>query len=152
MTEQYPFDTTPEQDDAIEKLADKRGISFELARRAFLGISAETEGPVAAPKSPPKLRPTGHVRDFESDRDHELAEERAAFEPISDEQKEINARGRALLQPIRDKLEIDNAIRHVEEAHAHPDPDRIPEDEESKQRELNVQMRKIYERRQNRTG
>lgn len=152
MSEQDQFDPTPEQQAAIEDLADKRGISTEMARRAFFGARVEPEGPVAAPKGPHKRHPTGHVYDYESDRDHELAEERAAYQPLSDEQRGINARGRALLQPLRDKLEIDNAIRHVEEAHAHPDPYYLDKDAESKQRELNAQMRAIHDRRQKRTG
>ena len=152
MSEQDQFDPTPEQQAAIEDLAEKRGISTEMARRAFFGARIEPEGPVATPKNPHKIRPTGHVRDYESDRDHELADERAAYEPLSDEQRAINARGRALLRPLRDKLELDNATRRVKEAHAHPDPDYLDKEAEDEERELNAQMRKIYERRQNRAG
>jgi len=151
MSETSGFDISPEQHAAIEDLADKRGISLEMAQRAFFGLRVEPGGPVAAPKEP-RLHRTGHVHDYESDRDHDLAAERAQYAPPTDEDRAAAEQGLANLQPFRDKLEIDNAIRQNDEAFSDPDPyDRVKY-AEAKQRDLNARMRKIYEKRATRAS
>lgn len=129
MSEQDQFGPTPEQQAAIEHIVETRGISPEMARRAFFGAKIEPDGPVAAPKGPPKLHPTGHVHDYESDRDHELAAERAVYQPASTEQSEINARGRAMIEKELDlEFGYDRKIKAIEaqvEQEIPIDPDNV---------------------------
>lgn len=120
MTERDSFEPTPEQDIKIEDLADKRGISYEMARRVFFGAKIEVDEP--APKPSRKPRHSGNVRDFESDRDHELAEERAAYEPLTEAQRETNRRGVAMARKAIAGNIVDRIIERTR-AETDPDPD-----------------------------
>lgn len=145
MSETSSFDISPEQQAAIEDLADKRGISMEMAQRAFFGAKIQPKGPIAAPKEPVKHRGS-YVRGFYDGepRDSELYK---SDEPLSDEQHAINAEGLAGLQSFRDKLEIENAIRRTEEEFSDPDPYDPKKYQEEKERVLNARLRKIYDQR-----
>ena len=52
--------------------------------------------------------------------DHDLAAVRAEYSPMTDEDRAVAAEGLAGLQSVRDKLEIDNAIRQNDEAFPTP--------------------------------
>ena len=80
-----------------------------------------------------KLHPTGRVRDFESDRDHQLAEERAAYEPLPENQAEINLRGRAMVEAARNEAAGED---HRVKALKDEVEQRIPDDPDNKAQTL----------------
>lgn len=94
----------------IDAMMDGSGFSREEAeiRLGQKVIAGSTELPRTLRPSH-KLRRTGHVRDFESDRDHDLAEERAAYQPSSPEQQIRNIRGASLAE----KAIADNVIQSI---------------------------------------
>lgn len=111
-------------------------------------VSGATELP-RAPRSPHKPRRSGHVRDFESDRDHELAEMRAAYEPSSPEQGEVNARGRALIEAALDEaFGKDRKIQAiVDEVHRMVpiDPDNVAKSQEDRERMVTARLRTYFD-------
>lgn len=96
MTIEKPFDPDEHRREAM---MEGSGFSSHLAdaRLSDEAIPGTTELP-RTPRPKRKPRPTGHVRDFESDRDHELAEERAAYKPPTSEQQIASIRGAALAE------------------------------------------------------
>jgi hypothetical protein len=144
---------TPEQEASVEDLADKRGISMDMARRAILGERIEPTGPIAAPKEPTKPHRIGHVRDFESDRDHEDAALRAAYVELTPEeraaQQQINSEGRAKVDIALDEaFGKDRHIKAIEakvEAMIPIDPDRVQESLKARERMTNALLRKHFD-------
>jgi len=100
-----------------------------------------------------KRRPTGSVRDLESDRDHQLDAERAEFEELTDEQlaerREISARGRTAAEAALDdafgkdrKIE---AIRRKVEQMIPIDPDDVAGSEAARERQLTAMLRTYFD-------
>lgn len=95
-------DMTPEQNAAAEDLAEKRGISIDMAERAILGIRVEETEPVATPKAPHKPRASRRGRGSYSEKSgrdvsREMANQYAEEHPTSpeeqQEQRAVNERG-----------------------------------------------------------
>lgn len=131
-----------------EAMMDGSGFSNYAADRRLDDESLP--GSVEPPRfASPKHKPhrTGHVRDFESDRDYDLAAARAEYKPLTDEDRAIAREALAGLQSFRDKLEIENAIRQNEEAFSDPDPYDREKYLAAKERDLNARMRKIHDKR-----
>lgn len=143
---------TPEQTASVEDLAEKRGISIDMAERAILGIKIEPTEPFAAPKTP-KLHPTGHVYDYETDRDHEDAALRAEYKKLTPEeavqQRETNAGGRALVEAALDEeFGKDRKIKAIEEKVDEMipiDPDRVEESLKARERQKTALLRKYFD-------
>ena len=118
----------------LEAMMDGSGFSRDRAE-IKLGqkiVAGTTETPrVTSPER--KLHPTGHVRDFESDRDHQLAEERAAYEPLPENQAEINLRGRAMVEAARNEAAGED---HRVKALKDEVEQRIPDDPDNKAQTL----------------
>lgn len=135
----------------IEAMMDGSGFSRDRAETK-LGkkiVSGATELP-QAPRPPHKLHRTGHVRDYESDRDHQLALERAAYQPPSPEQAGINARGRAGVEAALD--EAFGKDRHIQaiidEVHRQIpiDPDNVQKSEADRERMITARLRTHFDR------
>lgn len=145
--ENQPFDPDERR---IEAMMDGSGFSREQAelKLGHKVVSGATELP-RTPRPPRKPRRTGHVRDFESDRDHQLAEERAAYQPPSPEQSEINVRGRALVEEALDEaFGKDRKIQAiVDEVHRMIpiDPDDVKKSEEARERMINARLRTFFD-------
>lgn len=149
IPERAQRDLTPEQEAAVEDLTDKRGISIDMAERAILGERIEPDGPIAAPKSPAKRHPTGHVRDFESDRDYENAAIRAAYQPPSPEQREIAKVGRARVEEALDEaFGKDRHIKAIQERVEREipiDPDNRAKSLADREHLLNARLRTYFD-------
>lgn len=145
--ESQPFDPDERR---IEAMMDGSGFSRERAE-IKLGqkvVSGATELP-RTPRPPLKPRRTGHVRDFESDRDHQLAEERAAYEPPSSEQPEINARGRAAVEAALDEaFGKDRKVQAIiDEVHRliPIDRDNVAKSEADRERMITARLRTFFD-------
>ena len=145
--ENQPFDPDERR---IEAMMDGSGFSREQAelKLGHKVVSGTTELP-RTPRPPRKPRRTGHVRDFESDRDYQLAEERAAYQPPSPEQGEVNTRGRALVEEALDEaFGKDRKIQAiVDEVHRMIpiDPDDVKKSEEARDRMINARLRTLFD-------
>jgi hypothetical protein len=134
----------------IEAMMDGSGFSRDRAE-AKLGkktVSGATEPPkMSLPKRKP--RRTGHVRDFESDRDHELAQMRAEYKPPSPEQAEISARGRAAVEAALDEaLGKDRHIQAIiDKVHQEVpiDPDDVAKSEAARDRLISARLRTYFD-------
>lgn len=146
-------DMTPEQEASAEDLAEKRGISIDMAERAILGLRIEPTEPVAAPRVR-KLHQTGHVHDYESDRDHEDAALRAEYKKLTPEeeaeQREIAAHGRALIEAkLDEEFGKDRRIKAIQERVEREipiRPDYVAEDKAARERLLNARLRAYFDR------
>lgn len=91
MTPEDYSHLTPEQDDQIESLADKRGISMAMARE-ILGFTVEVN-PLRLPGKPVSHnKPSGHVRGF-SDGELRDGEVHKSTGFLTSEERETLARG-----------------------------------------------------------
>ena len=135
---------TPEQESSVEDLADKRGISIDMAERAILGERIESSEPVATPKvrKPHYSHRGGRAYPEISGRDigRMMANEEAASQPEVplEARREISARGRAAVEEALDeafgkdrKLE---AIRRKVEQMIPLRPDYMAEDLAARER------------------
>lgn len=129
-----------------EAMMEGSGFSSHLAdaRLSDEAIPGTSEPP--RERRERKRRPTGHVRDFESDRDHDLAAERAAYEPLSDEQLETNRRGAEMLRKSMADRAIQNIVDRVN-AMIPIDPDNVAKSEEARERHLNALLRTHFDRK-----
>lgn len=131
MSETPSFDTSPEQDAAIEGLADKRGISFDMARRAFFGTRIEPDGPVAAPKTPQPHYSHRGGRSYEgisgADVSRMIANEDAAGQPpvSAEDRAEHKAVLEAALDETMGKDRHLEAIKRKVEQRIPIDPDNV---------------------------
>jgi hypothetical protein len=154
MTIETPFDETPFDPDErrIEAMMDGSGFSRDLAEiKAGKKIVSGTTELSAAPRSKRKPRQTGHVRDFESDRDHELAQMRAEYQPPAPNQSEIDSHGRALAEAALDeKYGKDRHIKAIV-AQVHReipiDPDNVTKSEEARDRLINARIYTHFDRK-----
>ena len=145
--ESQPFDPDERR---IEAMMDGSGFSRERAE-IKLGqkvVSGATELS-RSPRPPRKPHRTGHVRDFESDRDHQLAEERAAYEPLSSEQPVINARGRAAVEAALDEaFGKDRKVQAIiDEVHRliPIDRDNVAKSEADRERMITARLRTFFD-------
>jgi hypothetical protein len=152
MTIETPFDETPFDPDErrIEAMTEGSGFSRDLAeiKAGKKIVSGTTELP-ATPRPKRKPRRTGHVRDFESDRDHELAQMRAEYQPPSPDQSEITSRGRAAVEAALDEtLGKDRHIQAiVDKVHQEIpiDPDDVAKSEQARERLINARLRTYFD-------
>lgn len=136
----------------VEVMMDGSGFSRESAevRMGRKVVSGATEMP-PAPHPKRKPRRTSHVRDFESDRDHELAQMRAEYQPPLPGQPEINERGRAAVESALDETFGRN--RHIDAivARVHQeipiDPDDVSGSEAARDRLINARLRTYFDRK-----
>ena len=149
MSIETPFD--PEER-RIEAMMDGSGFSRERAEIA-LGkkvVTGSTELP-PTPGPARKRRRSGHVRDFESDRDHQLAEERANYQPADPEQPHINARGRAAVEAALDEAFGRDRVIKAIEAEVHRlipiDPDNVAKSEADRERMITARLRTHFEQK-----
>lgn len=145
-------DMTPEQTAAAEELADKRGISIDMAERAILGIRIEDAGSVPTPKAsrrPRHSRRGGRAYPEKSGRDisREMANQEAAEHAPTplEERLETSARGRAAIEAALDEeFGKDRKIKAIEEEvnRLIPiDPDNVAKSEEARHRLLTARLR-----------
>lgn len=145
---------TPDQAASAEELADKRGISIDMAERAILGAKIEDDRPHRSPRERRQHR-TGHVRDYESDRDHELAELRESYVPMTEEeieqQRAANAHGRMLVEEaLDDAFGKDRKIKAIQEQVEREipiDPDNVAKSLADRERLINARLRTYFEHR-----
>lgn len=137
-----------------EAMMDGSGFSnFSAdARQSSETFSAAVEPPRFA-RPDRKPRPTGNVRDFETDRDHELAAERANYEELTEEQLEerrtASKNGRVAIEAaLDDAFGKDRHIKAIEakvERMIPIDPDRVQESLAARERQVNALLRKHFE-------
>lgn len=150
-------DMTPEQTAAAEELADKRGISIDMAERAILGIRIEDAGSVLTPKAPRKPRHSrrgGRSYPEKSGRDisREMANQEAAEQAPTplEERLETSARGRAAIEAALDEeFGKDRKIKAiVEEVNRliPIDPDNVAKSEADRERMITARLRAHFER------
>lgn len=129
---------------------DGSGFSRDMAEKRIGRkiVAGSTEVP---PSASPERKPrhSGHVRDFESDRDHELAAERAAYKPPSAEQPEINQRGRALVDAALDEQfgKDRHVARIINEVHEQIplDPNNTEASESARSRMISARLRTYFD-------
>lgn len=143
MENEKPFDPDERR---IEAMMDGSGFSRDRAEvKAGKKVVSGTTEPPATPRPKRKPRRTGNVRDFESDRDHELAQMRAEYVPPSPEQPEINARGREAVESALDEaFGKDRRIQAiVDRVHQEIpiDPDDVVKSEQARERLINARIR-----------
>lgn len=138
---------------------DERRIEAMMDGSGFSRDSAETKmgqkvvsGATELPRTPrPKRKPRrrSHVRDFESDRDHEDAQMRAEYTPPSPDQPEISARGRAAVESaLDDAFGKDRHIQAiVDRVHQEIpiDPDDVAKSEQARERLINARLRTYFD-------
>lgn len=134
----------------IEAMMDGSGFSrdraeINLGKKVVSGTS-ELPAPARVERKP---RRTGHVRDFESDRDYQLAEERANYQPPSPQQAEINSRGRAQVEAaLDDAFGKDRVIKAIE-AEVHRmipiDRDNVAKSEADRERMITARLRAYFD-------
>lgn len=146
---------TPDQESSVEDLADKRGISIDMAERAILGERIEPTEPIAAPKTrrPHYSHRGGRPYPEVSGRDigRMLANAESAEQPEVplEERLAISARGRAAVEEALDtafgkdrKLE---AIRRKVEEMIPIRPDYVAEDTAARERLETALVTKYFE-------
>jgi hypothetical protein len=150
---------TPEQTAQAEDLAEKRGISIDMAERAILGIRVEPSGPVTAPKSPRRRYSHRGGRSYpeKSGRDvsRELANQEAAEQPeLSPEERQaVSRRGRAAVEAALD--EEFGKDRHITALEAKVnamipiDPDDVAGSLAARERQLTALLRTHFEQKDN---
>lgn len=91
--------------------------------------------------------PTGHVRDYESDRDAQLAAERAEYEPPTPEKRGIAQRGAALARKALAPLLVDRIIEQVHEG-TPTDPDYNDIARRDEELTLNARLRTHFDKQE----
>lgn len=136
----------------LETMMDGSGFSRDRAevKAGQKIVAGTTELPLMS-RPERKRRRTGHVRDFESDRDHELAQMRAEYQPPSPDQPEINARGRAAIEAeLDEEFGKDRHIKAIiERVHQEIplDPDDVAGSEQARERLINARLRTYFDRK-----
>ena len=151
MTErQRPL--TPDEERRIEHTMETRGISYAMARAIELGErldDGKDTTPSRLPGKPLRFPPSGHVRDYESDRDHDDAELRANYQPPSPDQAAINAGGRTLVEDALDvRFGKDRRIAAIEARVAATipiEPDDVEGSLRARERQTNALLRTHFD-------
>ena len=133
----------------LEAMMDGSGFTRDRAE-IKLGqkiVAGTTETPHITPPER-KLHQTGHMRDFESDRDHQLASERAAYESLPENQAEINLHGREVIDAVYEEATGEDyrviALREEVARSVPIDPDNREKSLQGRERQFRTLWMKRY--------